>query len=136
MKLSWPSQLIFSSWNYMVHLFLQRNNCEHKRMLYHLLYTLIIQGCWDKAWRLIRKVGKSTFITENSLYYATLWRAFRNCFFFQNFPRVFINTMIVKTISFWIHVQSGYYCKYCTNILLFDHILCKFTLIRSGFQFK
>ena len=34
-----------------------------------------------------------------ALYYTTLGRAFRNYFSLQNISRVFINTMIVKTIS-------------------------------------
>ena len=34
-----------------------------------------------------------------ALDYATLGRAFRNCFTFENVSLAFINTMIVKTIS-------------------------------------
>ena len=68
-----------------------------------------------------------------ALYYATLGRAFRKCFYFQN---VFLcihkyddheNHMFVKTIYSWINIQNDWYCKYFTYILRFYHIVCTFT---------
>ena len=63
--------------------------------------------------------------------YATLGRAFRNCFPYNFFPRVFINTIIVKTISSWkplsrefrykllvlqIFYMHTYICSHCLYI--------------------
>ena len=72
-------------------------------MLYNLLYTLIRLGWWDKARRLIRNIGKEMLITEKVLLITLIYGAFLETIFpFKIFPRVFRNTMIVKTIKLWI----------------------------------
>ena len=53
---------------------------------------------------------------KHSLDYATLWRAFRNCFSFENISRVFWNTIIVKTIRSWTTLSREFTYKWISTI--------------------